>query len=93
MASVTRAGTSEVHVGVAPSATWRARPASGAAAPLQEQVIPRVRHHKATRCRHCDHCRPRGGLGELRLCTAPEHADGLVLGDQMACGQYQPLVQ
>ncbi|MCX6363268.1 MAG: hypothetical protein NTW58_03695 [Actinobacteria bacterium] len=78
---------------VAPSTTWRARPASGAASPLEEQVIPRVRHHKATRCRHCDYCRPHGGAGGLRLCEAPGRADGLVVGDQMACGQYQPWVQ
>jgi hypothetical protein len=31
-------------------------------------------------------------MGELRLCISPGHAGDLVIGDQWACGQYQPAV-
>jgi len=29
----------------------------------------------------------------VRLCISPGRADGYVIGDQWACGQYQPAVQ
>jgi len=93
MDSLTREGLSEPGVGVAPPITWRARPVAGATSPSVEHVIPRFRRPKATRCSHCDYCRPHGGRGGVRLCRAPGRAGDLVVGDQMACGQYQPVVQ
>jgi len=93
MTSVAREGLLEADVGVAPAVRWKARPASGAASTRETPVVPRFRHHKATRCCHCNFCRPQGGTGEVRLCTAPGHAGDLVIGDQWACGQYQWAVQ
>ena len=93
MSSVTREALPPAGAGVAPTARWKARPAAGAAAPREASVIPRFPHHKATRCCHCDFCRPHGGTGDVRLCTAPGHAGNLVIGDQWACGQYQQVVQ
>jgi hypothetical protein len=93
MAAITRVGTGEAGARVAPSVTWVAQPIRSAVSPHEENAVPKFRHHKATRCHHCDFCRPHGGKGDVRLCTAPGYAGDLVLGDQMACGQYQPAVQ
>jgi len=92
MATDTRGGLFEPRAGVAPTVRWKARPSSDAPSLLGERAIPRVRHHRVTRCCHCDFCRPQGGMGELRLCISPGHAGDLVIGDQWACGQYQPAV-
>ena len=92
MATVSREGALEAGVSVEPSAVWKARPASGTASPLEEHAIPRFRRRKATRCCHCDFCRPHGGAGGVRLCTAPGRSGELVIGDQTACAQYQPVV-
>jgi hypothetical protein len=56
-------------------------------------VVPASRVHKATRCRHCAFSRPRETTGGLRICAEPGHAGVIVLGDQMACGQYRPATQ
>ena len=93
MVSVTREGLPSAGVGRAPAARWTARPDSGTVSSGESSAIPRLRRSKATRCCHCDFCRPPGGAGEVRLCISPGRADGYVIGDQWACGQYQPAVQ
>jgi len=93
MAEIARVEVPNGRVGSAPSITWVAQPLRSPVSPREERVVPRFRRRKATRCHHCDFCRPRGGTGEVRLCTAPGHAGDLVLGDQVACGHYRPAVQ
>jgi hypothetical protein len=52
--------------------------------------VPTSRRHKATRCRHCDFCQPRGVVSGVARCAEPERDGLIVMADQMACGGYRP---
>jgi hypothetical protein len=71
------------------AAVWIARADPERARPGDE-AVPRMRRRKATRCRHCAFCHPRGDGGGIRTCVSPDRAD-LVIGDQMACGSFTPV--
>ena len=56
-------------------------------------VVPTTRVLKATRCRHCAFCRPRGAGSGVCLCIEPSHAGAVVVGDMIACGDCRPAVR
>jgi hypothetical protein len=53
-------------------------------------AVPTSRRHKATRCRHCEFCQPRGVVCGVARCAEPERDGLIVMADQMACGHYEP---
>ena len=55
------------------------------------EAVPRSRRHKATRCRHCEFCQPRGVVSGVARCAEPERDGLIVMADQMACGSYRPV--
>jgi hypothetical protein len=52
-------------------------------------AVPTSRRHKATRCRHCEFCHPRGVVSGVARCAEPERDGLIVMADQMACGHYE----
>jgi hypothetical protein len=53
--------------------------------------VPTSRRHKATRCRHCQFCQPKGVVCGVARCAEPERDGLIVMADQMACGCYRPV--